>query len=72
MTIAPLHFALTGAEVVVGDLIRVEDVALALDGCWRMYFGMSVSGALPGGDGHRGGRRAGAAATWRCSSTCPR
>ena len=32
-----------GAEVVVGDLTRVEDVARALDGCRRMYFGMSVS-----------------------------
>src|SRR5882724_2032604 len=33
----------TGAEVVVGDLTRVEDVARALEGCRRMYFGMSVS-----------------------------
>jgi NAD(P)H dehydrogenase (quinone) len=33
----------TGAEVVVGDLTRSEDVARALDGCRRMYFGMSVS-----------------------------
>ena len=33
----------TGAEVVVGDLTRAEDVARALDGCRRMYFGMSVS-----------------------------
>src|SRR5262245_21305208 len=32
-----------GAEVVVGDLTRAEDVARALDGCRRMYFGMSVS-----------------------------
>ena len=32
-----------GAEVVTGDLTRVEDVARALDGCRRMYFGMSVS-----------------------------
>src|SRR3954452_11161790 len=32
-----------GAEVVVGDLTRVEDVARALEGCRRMYFGMSVS-----------------------------
>jgi uncharacterized protein YbjT (DUF2867 family) len=35
----------TGAEVVVGDLTRVADVARALDGCRRMYFGMSVSPA---------------------------
>jgi uncharacterized protein YbjT (DUF2867 family) len=33
----------TGAEVVVGDLTRAEDIARALDGCRRMYFGMSVS-----------------------------
>src|SRR4051794_2436875 len=33
----------TGAEVVVGDLTRAEDVARALDGCRRLDFGMSVS-----------------------------
>ena len=33
----------TGAEVVVGDLTRAEDVARALEGCRRIYFGMSVS-----------------------------
>src|SRR3954469_1244659 len=33
----------TGAEVVVGDLTRAEDVARALEGCRRLYFGMSVS-----------------------------
>jgi NAD(P)H dehydrogenase (quinone) len=32
-----------GAEVVVGDLTRAEDVARALEGCRRLYFGMSVS-----------------------------
>src|SRR5262249_8297172 len=32
-----------GAEVVVGDLTRAEDVARALSGCRRLYFGMSVS-----------------------------
>jgi NAD(P)H dehydrogenase (quinone) len=32
-----------GAEIVVGDLTRTRDVALALEGCRRMYFGMSVS-----------------------------
>jgi NAD(P)H dehydrogenase (quinone) len=31
------------AEVVVGDLTHADDVARALDGCRRMYFGMSVS-----------------------------
>jgi uncharacterized protein YbjT (DUF2867 family) len=33
----------TGAEVVVGDLTRAADVLRALNGCRRMYFGMSVS-----------------------------
>ncbi|MDH6127294.1 NAD(P)H-binding protein [Kitasatospora sp. GP82] len=33
----------TGAEVVVGDLTRTGDVADALAGCGRMYFGMGVS-----------------------------
>jgi uncharacterized protein YbjT (DUF2867 family) len=33
----------SGAEVVVGDLTRAADVARALQGCQRMYFGMSVS-----------------------------
>jgi uncharacterized protein YbjT (DUF2867 family) len=32
-----------GVEVVVGDLTRTEDFARALDGCRRLYFGMSVS-----------------------------
>jgi NAD(P)H dehydrogenase (quinone) len=32
-----------GAEVVVGDLTRAGDVARALAGCRRMFFGMSVS-----------------------------
>src|SRR5262249_57472533 len=32
-----------GAEVVVGDLTRAGDIAHALAGCRRMYFGMSVS-----------------------------
>jgi uncharacterized protein YbjT (DUF2867 family) len=34
-----------GAEVVVGDLTHAADVAHALEGCRRMYFGMSVSPA---------------------------
>src|SRR5271170_2431779 len=33
----------TGAEVVVGDLTRGADVARAIAGCRRVYFGMSVS-----------------------------
>jgi NAD(P)H dehydrogenase (quinone) len=32
-----------GAEVVVGDLTRVEDVRQALDGIRRLYFALSVS-----------------------------
>ena len=32
-----------GAEVVVGDLTRAEDVARALAGCRRLYFGMSIT-----------------------------
>jgi uncharacterized protein YbjT (DUF2867 family) len=32
-----------GAEVVVGDLTRIEDVSSALDGVRRIYFGLSVS-----------------------------
>ncbi len=37
----------SGAEVVVGDLTRVEDVLHALQGCRRIYFGMSVSAPYP-------------------------
>jgi uncharacterized protein YbjT (DUF2867 family) len=32
-----------GVEVAVGDLTRGPDVVAALDGCRRLYFGMSVS-----------------------------
>jgi NAD(P)H-binding len=32
-----------GVDVVVGDLTQARDVAGALSGCRRMYFGMSVS-----------------------------
>jgi NAD(P)H dehydrogenase (quinone) len=35
----------TGAEVVIGDLTDASDVARAMAGCRRMYFGMSVSAA---------------------------
>ncbi|MEU8715495.1 MULTISPECIES: NAD(P)H-binding protein [unclassified Streptomyces] len=35
--------ALGGVEVVVGDLTRGADVAAALDGCRRAYYGMSPS-----------------------------
>ncbi|MFF8732620.1 NAD(P)H-binding protein [Streptomyces sp. NPDC015171] len=35
--------AMTGVEVVVGDLTRGADVVRALAGCRRGYFGMSVS-----------------------------
>ena len=37
--------ALKGVEVVVSDLTRGSDVVAALDGCRRVYFGMSVSPA---------------------------
>jgi len=33
----------TGAQVVVGDLTVPDDVARAMQGCRRIYFGMSVS-----------------------------
>jgi uncharacterized protein YbjT (DUF2867 family) len=33
----------TGAEVVVGDLTQPNDVARAMEGCRRVFFGMSVS-----------------------------
>src|ERR1700752_1864617 len=33
----------TGTEVVVADLTRAGDLLRALEGCRRMYFGMSVS-----------------------------
>ena len=33
----------TGGEVVVGDLTQPTDVARAIEGCRRMFFGMSVS-----------------------------
>ena len=35
--------AVDGVEVVVGDLTNGADVVAALDGCQRLYFGMSVS-----------------------------
>jgi NAD(P)H dehydrogenase (quinone) len=35
--------ALNGVQVVVGDLTRGPDVVAALNGCRRLYFGMSVS-----------------------------
>lgn len=33
----------SGAEVVVGDLTRAADIARALEGCQRLYFGMSAA-----------------------------
>ncbi len=61
----------TGAEVVVGDLTRPGDVLRALAGCQRMYFGMSVSAPyLEATVATAAAARI--AATWRCSSTCPR
>jgi NAD(P)H dehydrogenase (quinone) len=37
--------ATTGVDVVIGDLTNGPDVVAALDGCRRVYFGMSVSPA---------------------------
>ncbi len=34
-----------GAEVVTGDLLDLDSMHRAIDGCERMYFGMSVSDA---------------------------
>src|SRR5215471_15906629 len=34
-----------GAEIVVGDLTRAEDVLRALEGVRRLYFGLGVSAA---------------------------
>ena len=33
----------TGAEIMIGDLTRGADIVRALEGCKRVYFGMSVS-----------------------------
>jgi thiosulfate/3-mercaptopyruvate sulfurtransferase len=38
-----LALARLGAEVVVGDLLELEDIHRAIEGCRRAYFGMSVS-----------------------------
>ena len=35
--------ATLGAEIVKGDLTEVSDVSCAMEGCTRLYFGMSVS-----------------------------
>jgi uncharacterized protein YbjT (DUF2867 family) len=35
----------SGADVVIGDLTQPQDVARALAGCRRLYFGMSASAA---------------------------
>ena len=59
-----------GAEVVVGDLTRAEDVARALAGCRRIYFGMSVSAPYLEAT-VTAAAVARTAAIWRCSSTSP-
>lgn len=61
----------TGAEVVVGDLTRGADVARALTGCRRLYFGMSVSASYLEATVWRRPWRA-SAATWKYSSTSRR
>ncbi len=37
------HLRSLGAEVVVGDLLNLRDVHRAIQGCERLYFGMSIS-----------------------------
>ncbi len=45
-----------GAEVVQGDLTDLASMHRAIEGCARIYFGMSVSAALSGSHGqHRRG-----------------
>ena len=56
------------AEVVVGDLTRAQDIARALEGCRRMYFGMSVSAPYLEAT-VTAAAVARSAATWKCSST---
>ena len=58
----------TGAEGVVGDLLRAADVALALAGCRRIYFGMSASAPYLEATVTAAAVRANTA-IWRCSST---
>ena len=60
-----------GAEVVVGDLTRAGDVARALKGCQRMYFGMSVSAPYLEATVTTAAV-ARSATTWRCWSTSRR
>src|SRR4051794_34823116 len=62
----------TGAEIVVGDLTQGADVVRALEGCNRIYFGMSVS--PPYTLRHRSSppQRRASTATWRSSSTSHR
>src|ERR1700730_14668564 len=40
-----------GAEVVVGDLLEPADVYRVVNGCRRVYFGMSVSAGYLEGSG---------------------
>lgn len=37
------HLRSVGADVFVGDLLNIAEVAAALDGCRRVYFGMGLS-----------------------------
>ncbi len=58
-----------GAEVVVGNLTRVGDVARALEGCQRMYFGMSVCPHLIWRGQSPPLPLCASVVIWRCSST---
>ena len=48
-----------GAEVVVGDLLEPTIVYRVVTGCWRVYFGMSVSAGYLGSDRDQFGGRLG-------------
>jgi uncharacterized protein YbjT (DUF2867 family) len=46
--------AALGAEVTVGDLLDLKSMHTAIEGCERVYFGMSVSASDRPLDGHGG------------------
>src|SRR3954447_19066248 len=62
----------TGAEIVVGDLTQGADVVRALEGCNRIYFGMSVSPPYTLRQQPLRPQRRASVATWRYSSTSHR
>ena len=50
-----------GAEVVVGDLLEPTIVYRVVTGCWRVYFGMSVTAGYLESERDHGSSRSG---TW--------